>query len=308
MTIENLKKLQEKIIRTNKVCNIIGLTCFVVSLLTGFLILITSNINGLFSIMFFLPVVIISIIITVLLKIILNGKDMETFNKEYKNIFVLGALKKKFDDLKYDPNKGFTEEEIRKIGMLDTGDRFSSNDYISGTYKNIKFEQSDIEIEEEHEEEDSDGNKTVTYQTIFKGRWMVFDFNKKFIAKIQVVTSAIPSMFFEKGKSRVRFEDEEFNKMFRVYTTVEHDAFYVLTPSIIEKMKDIRKRLNSGIMFAFVDNKLYIALNNYKDSFESNPLKPIDEEVIYNQINKDIEVITDFVDDLNLNKDLFKKE
>ena len=43
MTIENLKKLQEKIIRTNKVCNIIGLTCFVVSLLTGFLILITSD-------------------------------------------------------------------------------------------------------------------------------------------------------------------------------------------------------------------------------------------------------------------------
>ena len=49
------------------------------------------------------------------------------------------------------------------------GDRYHSEDYISAEYKNIKFEQSDVHIEEEHESTDSEGHTTTTYVTIFKG-------------------------------------------------------------------------------------------------------------------------------------------
>ena len=117
------------------------------------------------------------------------------------------------------------------MGMLDTGDRFNSNDYISGTYKNIKFEQSDICIEEKHEERDSDGNKKEVWDTIFEGRVMVFDFNKKFKSTMQVSTSYFSATSLPSNKQfyNVKMEDIEFNKLFTIYAENEHDAFYILT-------------------------------------------------------------------------------
>ena len=59
-------------------------------------------------------------------------------------------------------------------------------------------------------------------------------------------------------------------------------------------------------MFCFLNNKLHIAIDNRDDSFEWNVFKPIDENKINEEITKDIELITNFVDDLDLNNDLFK--
>ena len=42
--------------------------------------------------------------------------------------------------------------------------------------------------------------------------------------------------------------------------------------------------------------------------FEYDVLKPIDEKQINNNIVRDIKLITDFVNELNLDNDLFKKE
>ena len=61
-------------------------------------------------------------------------------------------------------------------------------------------------------------------------------------------------------------------------------------------------------MFGFLDNKLYVAVDNREDSFEYNVFEPIDEKEINNNITKDIKLITDFVNELNLDNDLFKKE
>lgn len=61
-------------------------------------------------------------------------------------------------------------------------------------------------------------------------------------------------------------------------------------------------------MFGFLDNKLYVAADNREDSFEYDVLKPIDEKQINNNIVRDIKLITDFVNELNLDNDLFKKE
>ena len=57
-----------------------------------------------------------------------------------------------------------------------------------------------------------------------------------------------------------------------------------------------------------VENKLHVAVNNDEDSFEYNVLNPINEEEIEQDIIKDIKLITDFVNELNLDNNLFKKE
>ena len=307
VNIDDLKELQKKIIKKDKTCNLVSAICLgTIILFTLFMFLK----NG-FS-MIFLYVLVFELVfyfvISIIVKSIVNGSDISKFNKEYKSIFVLSALESTFEDLTYDFKNGFSKQTIVETGIFDTCDRFSSNDYISGRYKNIKFEQSDIHIEEEHEEVDKDGDRKTWWETVFKGRIMIFDFNKKFMANMLVVSANFPAriLFRSKKMSKVKMEDTKFNSEFSVYSDLEHDAFYILTPHFMEKIRGLYSQLGCGIMFGFLNNKLYVAVDNKEDSFEYDVFKPINKIDIKRSITKDIEVITDFVNELDLDNDLFK--
>ncbi|MBR4231112.1 MAG: DUF3137 domain-containing protein [Bacilli bacterium] len=310
MTIGQLKEIQKEIIRKNKKCNIITsiVLCFVI-VLTIFIKSKYGFINNAFVLALIIETISI-ILISFIIKMCVNGKDIAKFNEGFKKLFVNDALKSTFDDLEYNMDEGFSKTIIDQYSMLDTGDSFSSNDYISGKYKGINFEQSDLFIEEKRVTTDSDGDTEVEWIPIFTGRYMIFDFNKIFKANVQVVSKNFYSHLFPWGKkySTVKMEDAEFNKLFKVYTSMEHDAFYLLTPHFIDKIKTLYKQLNANIMLGFLDNRLHIAIDNGKDSFEYNVFKPINEKEIKDNIIKDIKLITDFVDEFNLDNDLFKKE
>ena len=197
--------------------------------------------------------------------------------------------------------------------MVRMGDRYSANDYVAGKYKNINIVQSDIHIEEKVVVTDSRGNKEEHWVTIFMGRWMVFDFNKPFKSNIRVNrrgfwNSNLDNFDAKDTYKKVMFEDQEFNNNFRVYAQDEHEAFYVLTPTIISKIKDLSNNISGKLLFCFVDNKLHVGIANNSDSFEHSVFVKINEEAIMNSISKDIKLITNFVDELNLDNDLFKKE
>jgi heme/copper-type cytochrome/quinol oxidase subunit 4 len=309
MNVEELKQLQSQIIKKNKICNIVGLLLFLIALAIYLSIAIPKKTDIYLMIIISFIELIFCLIIVMYIKSKANDKDIEKFYKEFKNVFVLKSLNNIFTDIKYYPEKGFSKSFIKNIGMLYTGDSYNSNDYISGKYKDIAFEQSDIHIEEKYIEEDADGEKEEVWKTIFLGRLMIFDFNKPFKTNIQVASYRFEaeSLPWSKKFSRVEMEDAEFNNTFNVYAESEHEAFYVLTPHFMEKLKTITKKINCGIMFCFVDNKLHIAVDNEKDSFEYNVFEPIDEIKIEKEITNDIKLITDFIDELNLDNELFKK-
>ena len=309
MNVEELKQLQSQIIKKNKICNIVGLLLFQIALAIYLSIAIPKKTDIYLMIIISFIELIFCLIIVMYIKSKANDKDIEKFYKEFKNVFVLKSLNNIFTDIKYYPEKGFSKNFIKNIGMLYTGDSYNSNDYISGKYKDIAFEQSDIHIEEKYIEEDADGEKEEVWKTIFLGRLMIFDFNKPFKTNIQVASYRFEaeSLPWSKKFSRVEMEDTEFNNTFNVYAESEHEAFYVLTPHFMEKLKTITKKINCGIMFCFVDNKLHIAVDNEKDSFEYNVFEPIDEIKIEKEITNDIKLITDFIDELNLDNELFKK-
>lgn len=310
MNIEELKTLQLKIIKKNKLCNLIATIFILIILSVSTIIFLYNNIELQFIIMGILFELVISIIIIFAIKSIVNGKDIKLFNKNFKNIFVLKSLENNFDNIVYNPNDGFDEHFVDEVGMLNTGDRYHSNDFISGVYKGIKFEQADVHIEEKYEEKDKDGKTRTVWETLFKGRIMVFDFNKSFKANIQVSSRNFDAESLPWGKkiTKVKTEDMEFNKSFCIYAQSEHEAFYILTPHFMEKLKEATNKLNCGVMFCFVDNRLHIAIDNNEDSFEYNVFKVINEQKIEADIIKDIKVITDFVNELSLDNNLFRKE
>lgn len=305
MDINKLKDIQSDVIRKSRTINIILI------IMWGLIIYIMYKIGFIFQ--FFIFATVIIIIIGAIVKHIFLNKQINEFNKGFKDIFVLESLKKIFDNLNYSPDEGLDYNVIAGTKMMNMGDRYSSNDYFEAEYKDVKVRQADVHIEEEHQTTDSDGHTTTTWVTIFKGKWMIFDFNKVFNANVQVSQKGFGnsriSNWGEKTKyKKVQMEDSEFNKLFRIFAQDEHDAFYILTPSLMEKIKKLTNDIKGKILLCFIDNQLHVGLYNNEDSFEYNIYKKINEENIYDNISKDIKIITSFVDQLNLDNSLFRRE
>ena len=297
MNVTDLENLRKKVQRKVLLC------IFITIISAIFIALITTTFSH----------SIIVLILGTIISFAICSKPIKTFTMAFKDLFVLKSLKSIFTDLQYNPMVGIDEGIIRETQMMNMGDRYSSNDLIIAKYKNINIMQADVHIEEEHQTTDSDGHTTTTYVTIFRGRWMVFDFNKTFKANLQLCQKGFNNSKLNNWGNKEKFkkvmlEDEAFNNMFRTYAQSEHEAFYILTPSLMEKIKNLVSSVNGKILFCFVDNKLHVGLQNNKDSFEHSIFKKINEEQIIEDILKDIKLITNFVDELDLDNDLFRKE
>lgn len=297
MNVEEVELLRKK-------ARNISLIGFIISVIIAIVVaILTKNPIFLFFVLMF----------GIIINTIITRKPTRKFVLAFKNTFVLESLKSVFTNLVYEPEKGLDKSIISNTGMMYMGDRYTSNDFISGKYKDIDVVQADVHIEEEHETTDSDGHTTTYWVTIFKGRWMIFDFNKTFKANVQVSQKGFGNSkiknWGEKTKyKKVMMEDQEFNNAFRTYAQNEHDAFYILTPSLMEKIKNLTNNTNGKLLFCFIDNKLHVGIQNNKDSFEHSIFKKINEQQVIDEISKDIKLITNFVDELNLDNNLFRRE
>lgn len=297
MSVEELEVLRKK--ARNSVLIGIGITIVLTLILYALIKIVQIIFFG-----FVFGIIIISII---------SNKPTKNFKDNFKKIFVLKSLQNTFDNLIYNPEMGLNESIIRDTQMMHMGDRYSSNDFVSGTYKNINIKQADVHIEEEHETTDSDGHTSTTWVTIFRGRWMIFDFNKKFKADLQVCqktfgNAKVSNWGREQKFKKVMMEDQLFNKIFRVYAQSEHEAFYILTPSLMEKIKKLEENIRGHLLLCFINNKLHVGIYNNKDSFEHSIFTKIEESKVLDEISKDIKLITNFVDELDLDNDLFVRE
>ena len=296
MTLEELENLRKKVVKKE-------ITAFVIGILIILLILIIFGVSALEGVYAF-------IILIWLFIFLFTRKDKNNFKKAYKNTVVLESLKSMFLDVRYEPNNGINEQVLRNTAMISMGDRYYSNDYISAKYKNIPFVASDVHIQEEHT--DSDGD-TYTV-TLFKGQWFIFDFNKSFKADLQICEKGFGnnrrgSLFSGDRLKKVELEDINFNKQFNVYAQNELDAFYILTPNTMEKIKEVENKVSGKLLFCFIDNKLHVGLYNSKDLFEyKNVYKSINLEQEKNNVLQDMKNITEFVDILDLDNDLFRRK
>ena len=165
-------------------------------------------------------------------------------------------------------------------------------------------------IEEEHT--DSDGD--TYYVTIFRGRFMVFEFPKKFIFKLELIGKrfgaySIPGKNQQTGRKmqKISTESGEFNSAFRIFGEDGFEAFYILDPAFMVKILNISEQHKNKVLLGFYDNKLLIGLNDGKDSFEPpKASQPINEVEETKKVSTDIKTITDFVDQLSLHRKLFK--
>ena len=232
---------------------------------------------------------------------------MEKYRKEYKAYFVEQNLKKSFTDLYYNHKEGLSKKTIEDTGMINLGDRYSSNDYVKGKYQEISFVQADVTIEKMGED---------NYVTIFHGQWMIFEFPKKFNFRLQITDKKFgtASKGLTKDKTikreikKIITESDSFNKQFNINGEDEFEAFYILDPAFIDRIEKLKKENQGTYCFCFYENQLQIAINNNKDVFEPpKAFRKLDEQKELEKVHQEIKTITDLIDFLRLGQNVLKK-
>lgn len=230
-------------------------------------------------------------------------KLRKKFRYTIKNDLVLTLLKEQFDDVEYNHETHIPIGRIAATKMVKRPDRSHAEDYIKGTYKDVIFEVSDIDLKERVVR--SNGKTTyVTYETYFKGRWIIYQFEKSFADELRIIEGRRIT-FSKKNLEKIETESITFNKKFDIYATSKKYGFYHITSSMIEKLLELEKMHRGTILYYFTKNELHIGINDRKDYMEVSLNKPINRESLKSFI-ADIEVIPAIINELRLNSTKFK--
>lgn len=229
-----------------------------------------------------------------------SKKGYNIYKKAYKKYIVYDALEKIFTDVKvYDG--GLSKEEIAKSGIIKMGTEFYSDDTFKGKYKKVSFEACDVETWH-YTYDDEEGSRKVID---FRGQYYIFDFNKKFKGTIKIIPNYKRVINLTNKLKKIKVESSEFNDNYQVFTDDEHLAYYVLTPSFMEKLLKFDTKIY-GFSCSFIDNKLYIAISSAKDLFDFDPFEKIDKKKEVKDIKEEVSMVAEIVNDLDLDNDLFK--
>jgi hypothetical protein len=189
--------------------------------------------------------------------------------------------------------------------FLKRPDRIKSEDYLAGELDGVKFVSSDVILQDRRVTHTSKGGTHTRYVTYFHGRIFRFDFNKAFKGSVQVLESYSPKS--RRHFENVSLESVDFNKIFKTYATNAHTAFYILTPHFMESLMSLEKKHPGNLGFSFLDTQLHVAIHNRQSAFSIRPFSKMDTTLL-SRFDEDLNIIYDIVDDLKLNKDIFKEE
>lgn len=156
--------------------------------------------------------------------------------------------------------------------------------------------------------EDSEGDKHT--KSLFRGLAFDADFNKRFRGTTLLCQSR-PSHISKREYPQVKLEDIAFNKEFKVYSTDEVEARYILTPALQERftrlVKSIQKsKAGHDIQVSFHGTRIMILIESDKDRFEAKILS----KLTMKRVEEDFAILTamsSIVEELNLNTRIWTK-
>ncbi len=229
---------------------------------------------------------------------------LSALSKRFKQEVLREIVEQNIDHGQLVIDSGLSQSQVMDTEYLKRPDRFHSEDYITGSMDGVEFVSSDVKLEEKHVHHTKNGTRTE-WVTYFLGRVFIFEFNKRFDGALQVAENTRPTS--NRKYSKIKLESIEFNKVYTTYTTNDHTAFYVLTPHLMQALLDFEKNNKGHISFSFIGSKLYIAINNFRDTFELRLFRKVDQSTV-DEFKRDLLVIHEVVRELRLNKKIFLKE
>ena len=245
------------------------------------------------------------------------SREFYGFEDTFKALVVEEEVAKLFADPvfknpAYKPKEGLAQQRVRDLHLFAGFDRYSSDDWIEGGYKNIRFAHADVCLVGEREEEDSDGNKQMVDVTLFQGPVLRFTFDAAFPGSLRVISRRMAEINYSgcskvttMGKTRVTSakmrgwaeittEAEPFNKEFLSFAQDPVAAMRILKPQAIMKICSMVELFKHPLIFVFEGAEMFAFLHTGAPTFALSTNKDFERQRL--QVDKDIEVILKFLD------------
>ncbi len=231
-------------------------------------------------------------------------KELKTFVAE--NI-TRQALEEVFDVEEYRPFGCISSQYVRGSSFgISSFDDLYGNDYMKGFYHGLPIEMCDLTLTSHETRTDEDGNTEEYDAEVFSGFWLICDFGKKLSADIRLwERGSIGKLMGGKG---IQTENEKFNKQFHVESESEQEAFYILTPHMMEYILQMDQKARGETHIRFDRRgKMQIAIRKNRDAFEIGK-KVRDATLLRKQFVQEIRYVTDLIDELRLVDTLYQMD
>jgi hypothetical protein len=206
--------------------------------------------------------------------------------REYLSSFKMSVIDKfiKFLDanLQYDLFGGVSGGAYSMSNLFrQQAERYSGSDLVTGCLNNIPVEFSQV-----HSEYCIRRKGAKNWVTIFKGLFFVADCRKNFPGQTIVLPDTAQSLLGKLGQKLqslmpplgqlVTFDDAEFEKYFVVYSENETSARAILSPSLMQRAVEFRKKSRfSWLRLSFDGSKVFIAMSWRQNFCEPSLFGPI---------------------------------
>lgn len=191
-----------------------------------------------------------------------HSRFVESFKAKYV-LPVIGALPG-FSQLEFRSRDGFEWEEVRDSAVVKCGDRkyFKREDLLTGLCEGAHFRISDVTARCMVRR-----GKKRRLETVFDGQVMCFsrfDDMKVSDGFVQVFRREFfTDIGGARAEHRIMTENAAFNDKFNVFAEDEHNAYYILTPQLIEKIMEFSDAAGAPVSLVFVGEKLYAAVKRH---------------------------------------------
>lgn len=215
---------------------------------------------------------------------------------------ILSVLQQVFTEVTFERDSGISQQEVDQTRLLYSGSSYRANDYIHASYKGLSFTQSDISYYDYRRR----GDRSERVE-IFSGRWLSVTMPKTIEGAVYLYNAPFKDInkkaIESAGLQKVETEDIAFNSMFEIYAKNPQEAFYLLTPAFIERLKAFagtspEQPLVEGVGICCLQNRMHFAVSGVADAFQFIYVGAITEAEVKSRIAEDISLITDTLDAL----------
>lgn len=215
---------------------------------------------------------------------------------------ILPHLARLFGDFQYRVDGKIAMQIMKPSGLIPSHDRYVSEDFFEGRYKNIDIRFSEIKLTKR---EGSGKNRSTV--TKFKGLAVLLALeNKKFLGHTVLERNAgkFTQWLKEKGSAlkRANMVDPEFEKIFDAYTNDQVEARYLIDPLMIENLKALYEEYDGqSLSAAWYDSQMLILIASKHNHFEPADIKtPATNTQAVLGMKREIGQILSIIDTLDL--------
>lgn len=226
--------------------------------------------------------------------------------RNYKTKVFAHLCEEHFPELSYDPEGYIGYDEFDDMRLFAYGsDWYRSEDFFSGRHGLTKIHFAEVHAKRERSRY-SEGRMRKYDETFFQGLVFVADFHKHFHCTARLIPTGEKLPKVRKQKP-VTLEDPDFEDCFQTVASDQTDIRYLLSTSMLQRLLRLNGRF-PGLRAMFSNDRLTLVLPDPRDHFEPSLYQRANSASQIEELVRDIQVLLDIVDELDLNTRIWSKD